>query len=58
MIRFQNMKDEYTSILEEYKQNTEDMAEEYKTLKRKNENMLVLQKKLNARIKDLLVSIT
>lgn len=52
-----NMVDEYDFVLDEYKTNTDHLIKNCIALENKNENLLVQKKKLNNRIKQLLVSL-
>lgn len=56
-MHYMNMKDEYSSVLDDYVKKTQNMTKEYSKLKSANEQSLITTKKLKIRIKDLLVSI-
>jgi len=57
MTKYKPMWENYSSILDEYKKNNEHLKKEYFKLKEKDEGLIVLQKKLNARTKKLTVSV-
>jgi len=50
-----NMKDVYSSTLDDYLKKTQNTATEYSKFKSTNEQLLITTKKLKIRIKDLLV---
>lgn len=50
------MKGQYHNILNNYKKFTENLMKNYLTLKEKDDYMTILENKLSARIKELLVS--
>lgn len=51
------MKDKYHYILNNYKKFTENLMKNYLTFKEKDDYMTIVENKLSARIKELLVSL-
>lgn len=56
-MHYTNMKDVYSSALDDYVKKTQNTAKEYSKFKLLNDQLLITTKKLKIRIKDLLVSL-